>query len=714
MSTLYPDLSLTNFPSSLDQFTTFLNIVATDGPLISQYQSAMEAGNTTLANQILAQIPQGTQKIITAVDINTLSQAILAVERFYLTDIEPYIDTQEESWLNVINQFSYQGNWASGVSYSTNNLVSFTTSGIEFIYIALSDVPVGTSPTNTNYWRVLTIQGSTGESGEGLSYRQEWNDTTSYQANDAVSYNNAIWMASQANQNQVPSDSSSYWNFVMSLNVATYPIQPTEPTTLSAGDLWFNTNNNPTKYFYLENLTNPAANNQIVYGYEAYDDEGNLLTGSLAIPTSLAVTTNPNKMNYYVGDVFDPTGMIVTATYSNGSQVIVSNYTYTPNTSLTLDDTTISISYVDAGYTVGTTLTITISNPIFGVSWDGGPSTKWTRIDASANFIDPAPAVNNGTGSSPFDNYMPWSGMVKSTDELGNVLVAIPKFWYKWTSLSNNGLKLEIANYAAEGFHVSPAHMDRGDGQGERDVVYVGRYSCAVNTFKSISGVSPHVSILRSNARSSIHNIGTDIWQWDFATLITIRMLYLVEFADWNCQATIGVGNPSTSGNVVNTGGTDAMQYHTGTTAISVNQPGYCQYRNIESLWDNVRNWVDGIRMSSSSGMVVIMNPSQFSDSSNGVSVGQQIQSDGYQTVITLSSVEGYDWVMIPTAVNGSSTSYIPDLCRVRNNYSVLMVGGNNDESDNSTYGLFYMLDLTPNVTYQKDGCRLMKLPNNN
>ena len=89
MSTQYPDLTLTNFPNSLDQFMTFLNIVATDGPLIEQYHSAMQAGNTTLANQILTQIPSYTQKLLTATDLNTLSQAMLAIERFYLTDIEP-------------------------------------------------------------------------------------------------------------------------------------------------------------------------------------------------------------------------------------------------------------------------------------------------------------------------------------------------------------------------------------------------------------------------------------------------------------------------------------------------------------------------------------------------------------------------------------------------------------------------------------------------
>ena len=153
MSALYPDLSLTNFPSSLDQFMTFLNIVASDGPLIAQYQAAMEAGNQTQANQILAQIPQGTQKIITAVTLNQLSQAMLAIERFYKTDIEPYIQTQQENWLTIINQFSYQGVWESGTSYVVNNLVSYTVSGLNLVYIATSTPPVGTAPTNRQYWR---------------------------------------------------------------------------------------------------------------------------------------------------------------------------------------------------------------------------------------------------------------------------------------------------------------------------------------------------------------------------------------------------------------------------------------------------------------------------------------------------------------------------------------------------------------------------------
>lgn len=293
MSTLYQDLPLTNFPGDIDTFTTWLNITSTDGPLIYQYQQALLAGNTTLANQILAQIPQSTQKIIKAVDLNTLTQALLAVERFYLTDVEPYIQEKQESWLATIQQFSYQGVWSSGTSYVTNNFVTYTVSGLTLLYLAVSDPPLGTVPTNQTYWRLLTIQGQQGQSGQGLSYRQEWNVSTSYGVNNAVTYDGALWMAIQPSQGREPSSNPQYWKLVMALEATTYPIQDTPPTTQDVGGLWFNTSNNPTKYYYLGALDNPATAADIRTDKEAYDEEGNLLIGTATVyDTNIQVTYN--------------------------------------------------------------------------------------------------------------------------------------------------------------------------------------------------------------------------------------------------------------------------------------------------------------------------------------------------------------------------------------------------------------------------------------
>ena len=61
---------------------------------------------------------------------------------------------------------------------------------------------------------------------------------------------------------------------------------------------------------------------------------------------SIAITTPPSKTVYEVGDSFDPTGMVVTATYNSGDEILESDYyTISPSGPLLIDDDTITISY---------------------------------------------------------------------------------------------------------------------------------------------------------------------------------------------------------------------------------------------------------------------------------------------------------------------------------------------------------------------------------
>ena len=345
---------------------------------------------------------------------------------------------------------------------------------------------------------------------------------------------------------------------------------------------------------------------------------------------------------------------------------------------------------------------------IYGVEWDwtsSGP-TKGVRTDDAALFADPNPAVNNGNGSSPFDNIMPWSGMQIVDDAAAGKLVSIPKYWYKWTR-SGNTMKLQISNGPEDGFLVSPAHADRGDGQGERDVVYVGRYHCASN-YKSQAGGQPAANMTRAAARSSIHNLGGTIWQYDFAMYWTIMMLYLVEYADWNSQKVIGYGC-SPSGRRFKTGLTDSMLYHTGTTAASRTTYGCCQYRHIEGLWDNVYDWCDGIRFSGST-VYCIANPASFSDTSGGTNVGTRTTSSGWISGWTNPTADGFEYALYPNAVSGSETTYVCDLCYYSASGVVLFVGGNYGQ--HQYYGAFYLVGYNAaSYAYLSIGCRLMKLP---
>ena len=341
---------------------------------------------------------------------------------------------------------------------------------------------------------------------------------------------------------------------------------------------------------------------------------------------------------------------------------------------------------------------------IYGVEWDwtsSGP-TKGTRTDAAAGFSDPNPAVNNGNGSSPFDNLMPWAGMVKET-RTGGVMVKEPKYWYKWTKTGKK-LKLQIADGPVEGFHVDPVNMDRGDGLGELNFSYIARYHCASGTYKSETNKAQQVSITRSAARTSIHNLGANIWQMDFAQMWYVGMLFLVEFADWNGER-IGRGC-SASGSKENNGKTDAMQYHTGTTAANRDTYGYTQYRNIEGWWDNVYDWMDGCYYNSN-GLNVIKNPNQFSDSANGTLVGKPVA--GYPSDFTIPTQSGLEWALFPSAAAGSATNYVPDYWNFDGSYPCLYRGGSCNQDLNR--GPFCVGYYGTSYTYANIGCRLQERP---
>lgn len=341
---------------------------------------------------------------------------------------------------------------------------------------------------------------------------------------------------------------------------------------------------------------------------------------------------------------------------------------------------------------------------IYGVEWDwtsSGP-TKGTRTDAAAGFSDPNPAVNNGNGSSPFDNLMPWAGMVKET-RTGGVMVKEPKYWYKWTKTGKK-LKLQIADGPVEGFHVDPVNMDRGDGLGELNFSYIARYHCASGTYKSETNKAQQVSITRSAARTSIHNLGANIWQMDFAQMWYVGMLFLVEFADWNGER-IGRGC-SASGSKENNGKTDAMQYHTGTTAANRDTYGYTQYRNIEGWWDNVYDWMDGCYYNSN-GLNVIKNPNQFSDSANGTLVGKPVA--GYPSDFTIPTQSGLEWALFPSAAAGSTTNYVPDNWDFGGSSPCLRHGGSYNRNQNR--GPFCVSYSGTSDTNAGIGCRLQERP---
>lgn len=435
---------------------------------------------------------------------------------------------------------------------------------------------------------------------------------------------------------------------------------------------------------------------------------------------SLEVTTPPTKTEYYVGDALDLSGMVVTATYNNGTTAdVTAHCRYSPADGDTLDSDTINkvyINYTGTGVALIAIQHITVSNPIYGVEWDGTSSPAWTRTDGAADFTDPVPQMSAGnggwtTGSSPFDTIAPWKDIKRVEDATAGTLVEIPKFYYKWTR-DGAKMKLQISSIEQDGFFVSPAHSDRGDGQGERDFIYVGAYHCATSTLKSTSGVTPQHTKSLASFRSEIHALGSDIWQWDFATFWTISMLYLVEFANWNSQEKIGYGCGNNSA-PENNGATDSMTYHTGTNKTNKTTYGHTRYRYIEDLWGNVNDNCDGIYFSQRN-IYAIKNPANFSNASGGINVGTRASSNGVPTEWTNPTESGFEYALYPSNVvsDSSYTTYACDYSSYYSSHNGLVVGGSFYQQNSN--GLFYLVNVSAtDGGNTSKGSRLMKLPNN-
>lgn len=121
--------------------------------------------------------------------------------------------------------------------------------------------------------------------------------------------------------------------------------------------------------------------------------------------SSIAITTAPTKTTYTEGETFDPTGMVVTATYTDETTAAVTGYTYSPNGALTTNDTQITVSYTLGEVTATATQTITVNEaPSHTVTFsvDGTTTTESVKEGQTIPF----PTVTAPTGYT----LMGWTG----------------------------------------------------------------------------------------------------------------------------------------------------------------------------------------------------------------------------------------------------------------------------------------------------------------
>jgi len=253
------------------------------------------------------------------------------------------------------------------------------------------------------------------------------------------------------------------------------------------------------------------------------------------------------------------------------------------------------------------------------------------------------------------------------TPASGDVMVEIPKFWYKIDSTPGGNLDIYIASGPTDGYSVSPAHCDREDGKGEREKVYVGAYT-SNSEYRSISGNASLVSKTRAEFRTGHSGRGAGYCTIDFATWWTIAMLYLVEYANTDSQSSVGRGYSDGNKAQINTGGAnsigggDTAAHHTGTAGSSIGENAVTKYRHMENLWGNISWFVDGIVFSDTA-VYICLNPANFGDTTaNHINLGIT-RANASGCISDLAVPSNYPWAMYPSAVDGSDSTFVPDYC---------------------------------------------------
>lgn len=204
--------------------------------LFLNYYYAMQSNNTSSANSILLNNPSLANQITNSQNINYLINGVNEREIEPKRDIDYYLDKLYQDFLVMINNTRVRGDFDSTVQYYPHNLVYYNGKG----YYALKEPPIGTLPTNTEYWLEFDIRGFQGYGGLDLNLKFNWDNTISYKKGDIVIYRNKMWYALADNTNYEPNLNHYPWVIISMPKMANKtPIQRATPTGYDTGDFWF-------------------------------------------------------------------------------------------------------------------------------------------------------------------------------------------------------------------------------------------------------------------------------------------------------------------------------------------------------------------------------------------------------------------------------------------------------------------------------------------
>ena len=224
-----------------------------------------------------------------------------------------------------------------------------------------------------------------------------------------------------------------------------------------------------SNYTYSPHVVSSASDTEVTI---TYTEDGitktaiqDITVGNTPNLVSIAVSVPPTKVTYKAGEYFDPSGMVVTATFDNGTTKNVSGYTYSPTRTLQQGDSVITISYTKKGITKTTTQDITvvyltsiaITNPPTYTSYYDDEIFNTAGMEVTAYYSDSTSAVITTYSVSP-SGALPYGttsvtisysegGITETTTQ--NVTVSIRTYDYTNSTVLTSGGTYNLSGLGA-------------------------------------------------------------------------------------------------------------------------------------------------------------------------------------------------------------------------------------------------------------------------
>lgn len=179
-------------------------------------------------------------KKYTAEIIQAIADGIVALETLYNDATTVYLNSLMAQYTGLINNFISRGAWTNSVQYTPYNFVVYNND----VYMAIQQPPIGTVPTNEQYWLHVGLRGPKGAPGIDVTMRYDWSNSVVYQPNDLVVWNNDIYVALQQNVGVEPSDETNWLLFLKIIRDGIW-VGPNPPVTYGGNSVWFQTEQDP-------------------------------------------------------------------------------------------------------------------------------------------------------------------------------------------------------------------------------------------------------------------------------------------------------------------------------------------------------------------------------------------------------------------------------------------------------------------------------------